>query len=87
MHDDNIKTRFALSSQQTFARTDYITETERFYNTIMELLEDPNELTEVNELLLWWNRYALLSLFWFELSCSYCILGRSSLARFLLVRQ
>ncbi|KZP11713.1 hypothetical protein FIBSPDRAFT_756419 [Athelia psychrophila] len=49
--------RFALSSQSTFARTDSITDTERFYNSIMVLFRNKDELSEVNELTAWWNRY------------------------------
>jgi hypothetical protein len=31
-------------------------DSERFYNTILELLEDVEEKEEVHELLVWWNR-------------------------------
>ena len=49
------KVRFALSSTATFSRTDTVTDSEYFYNLILELLEDPEEATEVNALLQWWN--------------------------------
>lgn len=48
--------RFALSSASVFSRTDTATDSEKFYNTIYELFEDPLERSEVTELLLWWNR-------------------------------
>ncbi|KZP09289.1 hypothetical protein FIBSPDRAFT_760197 [Athelia psychrophila] len=48
--------RFALSSQSTFSRSDSVTDTERFYNSVMVLLRDKNELAEINELITWWNR-------------------------------
>ncbi|KAF8956821.1 hypothetical protein BDZ97DRAFT_1763403 [Flammula alnicola] len=48
--------RFALSSSSVFNRTDTTTDSERFYNSILELLEDPDETSEVNNLLAWWNR-------------------------------
>jgi hypothetical protein len=32
------------------------TDSERFYSTILDLLEDPDEADEVNDLLEWWNR-------------------------------
>ncbi|PSR74290.1 hypothetical protein PHLCEN_2v9959, partial [Hermanssonia centrifuga] len=48
--------RFALTSAATFSRSDYITDSESFYTSIVELLEDPEELEHVNSLLTWWNR-------------------------------
>ncbi|KAJ3526688.1 hypothetical protein NMY22_g10070 [Coprinellus aureogranulatus] len=48
--------RFALSSQATFSRTDSVTDSEFFYNLIIELLEDTEEQVEVAELLKWWNQ-------------------------------
>jgi anti-sigma-K factor RskA len=43
-------------SAQVFSRTDLVMDSERFYNTIIELLNDPEEKEEVNQLILWWNR-------------------------------
>ncbi len=51
-----LKARFALSSSSVFSRTDTATDSERFYNSILEILEDPDEAVEVNALLTWWNR-------------------------------
>ena len=48
--------RFALSAQATFSRTDLITDSEHFYNLIIELLEEPDEHVETTELLKWWNQ-------------------------------
>jgi hypothetical protein len=48
--------RFALSSASTYSRTDTETDSERFYNTVLELLDDPLEKKEVSELLDWWNQ-------------------------------
>ncbi|KAF8834708.1 hypothetical protein BDN67DRAFT_914422 [Paxillus ammoniavirescens] len=50
------QTRFALSSAQVFSRTDLVTDSERFYGSIVELLDDPEEKDEVDQLLTWWNR-------------------------------
>ncbi|KAF9222383.1 hypothetical protein BS17DRAFT_838395 [Gyrodon lividus] len=47
--------RFALTSAQVFSRTDLITNSERFYNTILELLDDLEEKDEVDQLVTWWN--------------------------------
>ncbi|KAF6749078.1 hypothetical protein DFP72DRAFT_756639, partial [Ephemerocybe angulata] len=48
--------RFALSAASTFSRTDRETDSETFYTSVLELLEDPEEQAEVKELLIWWNR-------------------------------
>lgn len=34
-----------------------MTDSERFYNSILDLLDDPEEKDEVDQLLMWWNRY------------------------------
>ena len=43
-------------SSPVFSRTDTVTDSERFYNSLLELLEDLDEQQEVNELVVWWNR-------------------------------
>jgi hypothetical protein len=48
--------RFSLSSSPVFTRTDSVTDSERFYSSVLDLLEDPDEIDEVNGLLEWWNR-------------------------------
>jgi hypothetical protein len=48
--------RFSLTSAQVFSRTDLATDSERFYNSILELLDDIDEKDEVEQLLTWWNR-------------------------------
>jgi len=48
--------RFALSSSPVFSRSDTVTDSEKFYSTVVDLFEDVEELAEVNELLTWWNR-------------------------------
>ncbi|KAJ3506635.1 hypothetical protein NMY22_g17185 [Coprinellus aureogranulatus] len=47
--------RFALSSSAVFSRTDLVTDSEFFYNLIIDLLEDQQEHLEVKDLLKWWN--------------------------------
>ncbi|KIJ58976.1 hypothetical protein HYDPIDRAFT_44219 [Hydnomerulius pinastri MD-312] len=47
---------FSLTSAQVFSRTDLVTNSEHFYNSILELLDDPEEKDEVDQLLIWWNR-------------------------------
>ncbi|TFK19938.1 hypothetical protein FA15DRAFT_722500 [Coprinopsis marcescibilis] len=48
--------RFALCDTNVFSQTDKETDSETFYVSLLELLEDPEEQGEVKELLLWWNR-------------------------------
>ena len=43
-------------SAQVFSRTDQVTDSERFYNSILELLDDADEKGEVDQLIAWWNR-------------------------------
>ncbi|RXW14333.1 hypothetical protein EST38_g11517 [Candolleomyces aberdarensis] len=48
--------RFALSSASVFTRSDKDTDSETFYRSIIDLLDDPKEDAEVKELLSWWNK-------------------------------
>jgi hypothetical protein len=47
--------RFALSSSSVFCRSDTTTDSERFYESVLDFLEDPDEKDFVDELLDWWN--------------------------------
>ena len=40
-----------------FSRTDTVTDSDCFYNSILELFDDIEEQEEVWELIEWWNRY------------------------------
>jgi hypothetical protein len=48
--------RFALSSTAVFSRTDTVTDSERFYNSILDFFDDVEEQQEVEGLLAWWNQ-------------------------------
>ncbi|KJA19648.1 hypothetical protein HYPSUDRAFT_143474 [Hypholoma sublateritium FD-334 SS-4] len=48
--------RFALSSSAVFSQSNTITESELFYNCMIDHLEDPNNVREVDHLLAWWDR-------------------------------
>ncbi|KAJ2911745.1 hypothetical protein MD484_g8668, partial [Candolleomyces efflorescens] len=48
--------RFALCSSSVFSRTDRESDSETFYQTVLELLEDPEEEEEVKELLKFWDQ-------------------------------
>lgn len=52
-----MQARFALCSLAVFSRTDLVTDSERFYDSVIEYFEDPDEKDEVEQLLAWWNRY------------------------------
>lgn len=52
-----------MSSSPVFSRTDTVTDSERFYNSILDFLEEPEEKQEVEELLVWWNRCATYSFY------------------------
>lgn len=66
-----------------FSRTDTVTDSERFYGSILELLGDPDEVQEVEDLLTWWNRYGITAdiLYYHRL-----IFGQSGLFK-LLIRE
>ncbi|EGO04463.1 hypothetical protein SERLA73DRAFT_44198, partial [Serpula lacrymans var. lacrymans S7.3] len=57
---------FAFLIQLVFSCTDTITDSEWFFNSILGLLQDPDEIEEVNDLIAWWNQYVL--------DCPPCIL-------------
>ncbi|KAG1844762.1 hypothetical protein C8R48DRAFT_750824 [Suillus tomentosus] len=47
---------FVLNSSSVFSRTDTVTDSENFYHSILDLLEDPDESEEVGDLMTWWTR-------------------------------
>jgi len=51
-----MQARFTLTSSAVFSRTDTVTDSERFYSSLLELLDDVDEREEVGDLLVWWNR-------------------------------
>ncbi|KAG1741378.1 hypothetical protein EDD22DRAFT_982206 [Suillus occidentalis] len=51
--------RFALSSSSIFSCMDTITDSENFYHSILDLLEDPDEIGEVTDLMTWWTQFVL----------------------------
>ncbi|KAG1901226.1 uncharacterized protein F5891DRAFT_950921, partial [Suillus fuscotomentosus] len=48
--------RFSLTSSPVFSHTDTVTDSERFYNSVLDIFEDLGEKQEVNDLTIWWNR-------------------------------
>jgi len=62
--------RFALSSSSVFCRTDTSTDSERFYESVLDFLDHPDEENEVRDLLNWWNWWVLVSVacFWIPLN-------------------
>ena len=54
-------------STQVFSRTDLVMDSERFYNSILELLDDQDEKGEVDQLMAWWNRCVIFEITDFSL--------------------
>ena len=48
-----LQVQFALSLSPVFSRMDTITDSERFYNSVLDLLDDIEEQEQVNDLLTW----------------------------------
>ncbi|KAH6918194.1 hypothetical protein BKA70DRAFT_1088146 [Coprinopsis sp. MPI-PUGE-AT-0042] len=48
--------RFALSSSPVFSRTDLLTDSERFYGSVIDEFHNPAEEHHVTQLLKWWNQ-------------------------------
>ena len=46
---------FTLSSSLVFCRSDTMTDSEQFYESVLDFLDDPKEKEEVGDLLNWWN--------------------------------
>ncbi|KAG1759294.1 hypothetical protein EDD22DRAFT_782780 [Suillus occidentalis] len=53
--------RFAICSSSVFSRTDTTTDSETFYHSLLDLLEDTDERREVQDLMVWWNRQIFLT--------------------------
>ncbi|KIM50120.1 hypothetical protein SCLCIDRAFT_34632 [Scleroderma citrinum Foug A] len=51
-----MQAHFALTLAQVFLCTDLVTNSEHFYMSILELLDDPQEKDEVDQLMTWWNQ-------------------------------
>jgi hypothetical protein len=47
--------RFALSSSSVFCKNDTSTDSERFYESVLDFLNHPEEQDSVRDLLRWWN--------------------------------
>ena len=63
---NHTQVRFSLSSSPVFSISDTVTDSERFYNSIVELFEDPEEQEEVNALVTWWNRQVKLLIYFYH---------------------
>ncbi|KAF9458631.1 hypothetical protein BDZ94DRAFT_1173208, partial [Collybia nuda] len=49
------QTHFALSLLAVFSCTNNMTDSEHFYNSVLDFLDHPEEKEQVNKLLIWWN--------------------------------
>ncbi|KAG1796056.1 uncharacterized protein HD556DRAFT_1431511 [Suillus plorans] len=50
--------QFSLSSSSVFSCTDMVTDSENFYHSILDLLEDPDKSEEVADLMTWWTQFS-----------------------------
>ncbi|KAG2090030.1 uncharacterized protein F5147DRAFT_658289 [Suillus discolor] len=50
-------TRSGNAYLHVFSCTDMVTDSENFYHSILDLLEDPDEIEEVTDLMTWWMRW------------------------------
>ncbi|KAG2131482.1 hypothetical protein BD769DRAFT_1627750 [Suillus cothurnatus] len=55
--------QFSLSSSCIFSCTDTVTDSENFYHSILDLLQDPDESEEVVDLMMWWTQFSYLPQF------------------------
>ncbi|KAH6909378.1 hypothetical protein BKA70DRAFT_1371904 [Coprinopsis sp. MPI-PUGE-AT-0042] len=55
--------RFALCSSPTFSRTDLMTDSERFYSSVVDVFMAREYVDKVRHLLAWWDAYVSLSSF------------------------
>ncbi|KAG1878845.1 hypothetical protein F4604DRAFT_1532988, partial [Suillus subluteus] len=49
----DLQIRFSISSSSVFLCTNMATDSENFYHSILNLLEDPDEIEEVADLMTW----------------------------------
>ncbi|KAG2030863.1 hypothetical protein BDR03DRAFT_936543 [Suillus americanus] len=50
---------FLLSCSSVFSCTNMITDSDNFYHSILDLLEDPDENEKVADLMMWWTRFMM----------------------------
>ncbi|EGO23842.1 hypothetical protein SERLADRAFT_370680 [Serpula lacrymans var. lacrymans S7.9] len=51
--------KFALCSSPIFTKSSKVTDSESFYNSVLDVFDDPDEAQELNDLLTWWNLFDL----------------------------
>lgn len=56
-----LQVRFSISLLSMFSRTNTVTNSENFYHSILDLLEDPDESKEVTDLMTWWTQFVASS--------------------------
>ncbi|KAG2345993.1 hypothetical protein BDR05DRAFT_974830 [Suillus weaverae] len=56
-----VRLHHTFCSSSVFSRTDTATDSETFYHSLLDLLEDPDKSREVSELLMWWNCQVFLT--------------------------
>ncbi|KAG1827667.1 hypothetical protein EV424DRAFT_1471490 [Suillus variegatus] len=56
-----MQVRFSISLLSMFSCTNTVTNSENFYHSILDLLEDPDESKEVTDLMTWWTQFVASS--------------------------
>ena len=51
-----------LMFTQVFSCTDLVMDSEHFYNSILKLLNDQDEKSEVDQLMVWWNQCVIFEI-------------------------
>ncbi|KAF8232269.1 hypothetical protein L208DRAFT_1563529 [Tricholoma matsutake] len=68
---------FALSSSLVFCQSDTMMDSEQFYESVLDFLDDPEEKDKVDDLLNWWNCQVFPS----YIVCDHAVTKQSTLAR------
>ncbi|EGN98270.1 hypothetical protein SERLA73DRAFT_153398 [Serpula lacrymans var. lacrymans S7.3] len=60
--------KFALCSSPIFTKSSKVTDSESFYNSVLDVFDDPDEAQELNDLLTWWNLSVdiTMKIYWFK---------------------
>ncbi|KAG1812326.1 hypothetical protein EV424DRAFT_1473594 [Suillus variegatus] len=69
--------RFSLTLSSVFSHTDMIMDSENFYHSILDLLENPDEIEEVANLMMWWTHRVFPN----SSSLQHCISKNSALSK------
>ncbi|KAG1846651.1 hypothetical protein F4604DRAFT_1594912, partial [Suillus subluteus] len=66
--------QFSISSSSVFSCTDTVTDSKNFYHSILNLLEDPDEIQEVTNLMMWWT-WSIMQFTFSSIELTYVTVG------------